>query len=471
VKCLAITFGLLVGLGAAAAALEVVEAERLPVPLATVQVEPSTSGRTLFLLASELIPDEGHVMVLDVRTGLSRELDVPAPVASLTARDGVLYAPSWKASTVFCIDESSLTVSQQLPFLDGGAVLHPVHVAPASPPGTLLVCCHEQDQSSLLLEVDLGSGDLVKLAPAAGLVPVYAGGLVVVQELRGLSDTLQPPDYLQVRVTRRLGVAPLRNLRNGDAMHRSQDNGFALPYPSPYGEPLLGRAQAANGQTGVLVTTGEVTGLCSPDLTRRHWSTHGCLLAVSRSRPLAVLLVLGRGRHRDRFYLRGVHTGSGREFWRVRVQRVPDELDGTLLGPSILRAPASIAHAPGGDRLIVGTSRRPRPTGKLGRFQWWSIPLPETPDLDPVPALQMDPPARVVAGTALTIPVDGTVAVGSTFRLLDGPRGVAVDPASGTIAWTPTPEQLGCWDLLVGLELGEDTVPVLHARIMVENEP
>ncbi|MGE0708664.1 MAG: hypothetical protein AB7N76_12400 [Planctomycetota bacterium] len=136
-----------------------------------------------------------------------------------------------------------------------------------------------------------------------------------------------------------------------------------------------------------------------------------------------------------------VARGTGMLLRRI----VPDRKISLVAGPGHVMT----CFVPGVERLLLGGS---------GSYTLGALtcgPAPRGAAGPPAPRARNAPPSAAKVGEVLSYQprFDPPLAAGTVFALARGPAGARVDPATGTLTWTPGPLELGTWDLELSAEL------------------
>jgi hypothetical protein len=458
-------------------ALECVTAQPASFPDGVVQVRVASDGLHLYLLQMAEAELDGKVLVWDLdRCEVQRVLDLPAGIGSMAVREGRLVLTSWVGHRVLILDEQDLHVIHDLAPEDSGSPLQPAWASQASPPGTVIVSCRGTDTGGATILVNLETGECDGLARLERLRWWRAGGMLLG------AWSVEPEQILFA-----LGMG-LSSVNLAHDIHRLQDLASSSIQPewrpscyaprTPVPNHLMAGMgitwQAVHGGTALLTQGGGGTALTSADLRRWYWVRTDLLVASHPRVPLAVVRPATpkgwepRPRSRSPTILLGLHTATGDVLWRRGVH-FPDE---PRSDPTKLWAEARFIPGPQTSILIVGLPPQPtRPGTRITRGAWYRVELPGTQELEPLPLLPPTAlPRRITAGTEIIVELCRGVDLEGAwvFSLLDGPRGVKVDPERGTVRWTPTRTQLGSWQIHVGMQADGVTYPILHGLITVE---
>ncbi len=454
-RSLPLAAALLLAFAAPAAAIDKVEAEEIDFgELEVAQALPSEDGSTLYLI--EATPQGGaapksRIVFWDVAKGaIDKELKLPKTPSHFALAGGKLIVACRDSEVVVIVDPKEKKIVKTVETQVDGETIAPWSIVRDSPAGKAMVFLLGDRNRNMggadggvLVELDVATGKLSTFAhagPQAAFAKEYAilgeHGMVVLEKVSSLK--------------------------------RRGPKGRGGQIPREMQELQLALARPANGGTNWLVPNQQQrkTALVSQDCEKQLWATDGTLAALYRTKPIALLTAQATDdmHSSDKWTLRGIHTGSGRQVFRVAV-KLPRALDRWELfqGQTL-----DVIEKKSGDELLFGITKERRHGEQLVSRTWYRAALPKS-DADAGPAsIGTEPPSEIAVGDALDWqPTLGKTAKEPSFILKQSPDGMTVDAKTGKLSWKPDEASVGKHDVELVAKVGDDEFPVLNYTLRV----
>ncbi|MEZ0228463.1 MAG: YncE family protein [Planctomycetota bacterium] len=434
-----------------ATAIDKVEAEEIDFgDLEVAQALPSEDGSQLYLI--EAAPTNGaapksRLIFWDLAKGaIDKELKLPKSPTQMALAGGKLVVACRESEVVVLVDPKEKKIQKTVETSIDGETIAPWSLVRDAPAGKAMVFllgdAQRQDgEGGLLAELDVATGKLSTFCrggPQAAFGKEYAilgeRGGIVLEKLSSLR-------------------------RRGPKGHS--------PVAREMQELQLALARPVNGGTQWIVPNlaQRKTTLVSQDFDKQLWTTDGILAGLYRGKPIALVTAQAMDdmHSSDKWTLRGIHSGSGRQVFRIAI-KLTHAIDRWELqqGQAL-----EVIEKKSGDELLFGMSKDRR-HGELVSRTWYRAALPKS-DADAGPAsVGSEPPAEMAVGETFEWqPTLGKTAKDAKFVLKQGPDGMTVDAKTGKLSWKPDDAGVGKHDVELVAKVGDDEFPILNYTLRV----
>lgn len=455
-------------------------------PLLAEQIVPDPAGAGMFVILrdAEKANASPTLVLWDLAAGRQiAKIAVPLAPVHMAVLQGKLVVACAESQVVVVVDPETRKIVKagEVSAKLGNKDLPPLEIAEATVQGKAIVLCksRKDDGRPVIALFDLESGEVKVCGQRSTERLTVSGKHLIYQDNFGGSPsgitTLFPHSELLEATP---GARPPS--RAARVNWKARSVGPVIPFAG-----------------GVAYSTLDgATHAYSLDDSRELWSAKGVVFARS-ARALYLSRTSTQAAAIIDWPIAAIDPASGRVLWE-RTLRLP-QASSPQIERSVLThyMPNVIVNAPwsmgawaqqttpwslgeavlvtqgGVDRLVFPLSEW-SPTGTIGtrgvrfaeiRRGWYSLAVKavEAPKADAQPL-----PTTIKSGQTLSYTVPGKPAAGQRFLVVQGPDGLAIDPKSGLLTWTPGMAGLGKHAIKIGLAReGEEPKVVLEFVLRV----